>query len=42
MFMNDGKEYKFNVHSEQLLGIILTNSPKEFSFLKRVKGVAQR
>ncbi|WP_170961023.1 hypothetical protein [Bacillus cereus] len=38
MFMNGGKEYKFKMNSERLRGLILTNLPKEFSFLKRGKG----
>ncbi|UYX52314.1 hypothetical protein M3Y14_28330 [Bacillus thuringiensis] len=38
MFMKGGKEYKFKMNSERLRGLILTNLPKEFSFLKRGKG----
>jgi hypothetical protein len=33
MFMNDGKEYKFNVHSEQLLGIILMDGYEKSAYI---------
>ncbi len=33
MFMNDEKEYKFNLHSEQLLWIILMDGYEKSAYI---------